>query len=136
MPRKTASLPSSQTFFRGPMVGWRPNSSLRRRTWSAGMPRLGRKSRYRPLVYGITVFRPSLPPDRDSTTKTLSFEAIARSSVAIVLHVFQSSPAPEAGRSLCSAELELSSRREHLEHLATLAGEVGPLGSGAVAKLA
>jgi len=33
-----------------------------------------------------------------------------------------------------SAELELSSRREHLEHLATPMGEFGPLGGGAVAQ--
>jgi hypothetical protein len=33
-----------------------------------------------------------------------------------------------------SAELELSSRSEHLEHLATLAVELGPLGGGAVAQ--
>src|SRR5712691_8186450 len=81
MPRKTASLPASQNGFKDAMVGWKPNSLLRGRTWSAGMPRLGRKSRYRPLVYGITVFRPSLPPDRDSTTNTLSFvEAMTHSS--------------------------------------------------------
>src|SRR5712691_6931398 len=88
MPRKTASLPASQNGFKDAMVGWKPNSLLRGRTWSAGMPRLGRKSRYRPLVYGITVFRPSLPPERDSTTNTLSFvEAITHSSVAMFLHV-------------------------------------------------
>jgi hypothetical protein len=37
--------------------------------------------------------------------------------------------------SCLSAELELSSRSEHLEHLATLAGEFGPLGGGAMAQL-
>jgi len=33
-----------------------------------------------------------------------------------------------------SAELELSSRRQHLEHLATPTAEFGPLGGGAVAQ--
>src|SRR5215813_4783725 len=109
MPRKTASLPASQNSFKGAMVGCKPSVSLRGMTWSCGIPRWGRKSRYRPLVYGITVFRPSLPPDRDSTTKTLSCEAIV---------------VPPLQSSCLSAELEFSSRSEHLEHLATLTGEV------------
>ena len=44
MPTKMAILPSSQNFFKGPMVGWKPSSSLMGMIWSSGTANVGRKS--------------------------------------------------------------------------------------------
>src|SRR5215510_7323848 len=48
-------------------------------TWSSGMPTFGLLSWYRGLLYGMTVFKASLPPDncRITSTGSLVFDAIA-----------------------------------------------------------
>src|SRR3989442_3674102 len=84
------------------------------RTWASGIPTAGRLSRYSGLLYGITVFRLSFPPESCTTTSSGSF-CVAAMRIP-----------PYALRRVMLGELILSRRHDQLQHLAnTLVSGLG-----------